>query len=101
MQEPVSGFVASSLARCCSTPECCSCTVLSTTSGVLAVALVSFSVALLLNISTSVSANIHCGKSCLSAIEHGLTQSLSLPRGEDPQARTPFENSLHRTELPP
>jgi hypothetical protein len=81
MQEPVPGFVGSGLARCCSTPECCCCTVRSTTSGVFAVALVSFSGALLLNISTSVSANIHCGKSCLSAIEHKLTQSFHSPAG--------------------
>src|SRR6266566_5769191 len=32
------------------------------------------------------------GQSCLLAIERELTQSLLLPRREDPQVRTPFEN---------
>src|SRR6266487_200666 len=32
------------------------------------------------------------GQGCLLAIERELTQSLLLPRGEDPQVRTTFEN---------
>src|SRR6266511_2401715 len=37
------------------------------------------------------------GQSCLLAIARELTQSLLLPRGEDSQVRTPFENRTAQT----
>src|SRR5256884_8822809 len=95
MQERVAAFVVGSrVGGGCSTTECCCCTVLPTTSAAFAAPSLSFSGALLLNIPTSVCRRhlLRKGQSCLLAIERELTQSLLLPRREDPQVRTPFEN---------
>src|SRR6516164_9676382 len=92
MQERVAAFVVGSrLGGGCSTTDC---TVLPTTSVAFAATSLSFSGALLLNIPTSVCRRhlLRKGQSCLLAIERELTLSLLLPRREDPQVRTPFEN---------
>src|SRR6266446_977215 len=84
MQEPVPAFVVGSrLGGGCSTTECCCCTVLPTTSAAFAAAFLSFSGALLLNMSTSVFRrhSLRNGLGCLLAIERELTQSLLLPAG--------------------
>src|SRR5215472_5585886 len=95
MQERVAAFVIGSrLGGGCSTTDCCCCTVLPTTSAASAATSLSFSGALLLNIPTSVCRRhlLRKGQSCLLAIGRELTLSLLLPRREDPQVRTPFEN---------
>ena len=95
MQERVAAFVVGSrLGGGCSTTDCCCCAVLPTTSAAFAATSLSFSGALLLNIPTSVCRRhlLRKGQSCLLAIERELTLSLLLPRREDPQVRTPFEN---------
>src|SRR5712691_7408983 len=94
MQERVAAFVVGSrLGGGCSTTDCCCCTVLPTTSAAFAATSLSFSGALLLNIPTSVCRRhlLRKGQSCLLAIKREMTQSLLLPRREDPQVRTPFE----------
>src|SRR6516164_756961 len=77
-----------------STTECCGCNALSTASAAWAAVSLSFSGALLLNMSTSVFRRHFTaeGQSCNLATERELRQSLLLPRREDPQVRTPFEN---------
>src|SRR6266700_4455581 len=93
MQEPVPAFGTGGLAATCSTTECCCCTALPTTSAAFAAAFLSFSGALLLNMTTSVFRrhSLRKGQSGLLAIERELTQSLWLPRGVDPQVRTPLD----------
>src|SRR5262249_23485711 len=104
MQERVAAFVIGSRLgggwlrnnRCCFP-------VLPTTAAAFAATSLSFSGALLLNIPTSVCRRhlLRRGQSCLLAIERELTQSLLLPRREDPQVRTPFLRiGLRKTELP-
>ena len=85
-----------------STTECCCCNALST-AACAAVSLLSFSGALLLNMSISVFRrhSLRKGQSCRLAIERELTQSLLLPRREDPQVRTPCENRTAQSRMPP
>src|SRR5215475_14676565 len=104
MQELGPAFVAGCrLGGGSSTTECCCCNALSTASAACAAVSLSFSGALLLNMSISVFRRhlLRRGQSCLLAIERELTQSLLLPRREDPQVRTPFLRiGLRKTELP-
>src|SRR5262249_262693 len=82
----------------CSTTECCCCNALSTASAACAAVSLSFSGALLLNMSTSVFRrhSLRKGQSCRLAIARELTQSLLLPRREDPQVRTPLRIGLRK-----
>src|SRR6266478_1031214 len=96
MQELGPAFgVGCRLGRGSSTTECCCCTALSTASTACAAVSLSFSGALLLNMSTSVLRrhSLRKGQSRLLAIEREPRQSLLLLRREDPQVRTPFGNS--------
>src|SRR5215467_6417268 len=85
-----------------STTECCCCNALSTASAACAAVSLSFSGALLLNMSISVFRrhSLRKGQSCRLAIERELTQSLLLPRREDPQVRT-LENRTAQSRMPP
>src|SRR5262245_60686130 len=104
MQELGPAFVVG--CRLCggsSTTECCCCNALSTASAACAAVSLSFSGALLLNMSISVFRrhSLRKGQSCLLAIARELTQRLLLPRREDPQVRTPFANRTAQSRMPP
>src|SRR5215831_689809 len=104
MQELGPAFVAGCrLGGGSSTTECCCCNALSTASAACAAVSLSFSGALLLNMSISVFRrhSLRKGQSCRLAIERELTQSLLLPRREDPQVRTPFANRTAQSRMPP
>src|SRR5262245_50544550 len=82
MQELGPAFVAGCrLGGGSSTTECCCCNALSTASAACAAVSLSFSGALLLNMSISVFRrhSLRKGQSCRLAIERELTQSLLLP----------------------
>src|SRR6516165_7781420 len=84
-----------------STTGCCCCNALST-AACAAVSLLSFSGALLLNMSVSVfrQDSRRKGQSRLPAIEREPRQSLLLPRRENPQVRT-LENRTAQSRMPP
>src|SRR5499427_864756 len=86
-----------------STTECCCCNALSTASAACVAVSLSFSGALLLNMSISVfhRHSLRKGQSCRLAIERERTQSLLLPRREDPQVRMPCENRTAQSRMPP
>src|SRR5262247_3945461 len=91
MQELGPAFVAGCrLGGGSSTTECCCCNALSTASAACAAVSLSFSGALLLNMSISVFRrhSLRKGQSCRLAIARELTPSLLLPRREDPQVST-------------
>src|SRR5262249_35675749 len=101
MQELGPAFVAGCrLGGGSSTTEGCCCNALSTASAACAAVSLSFSDALLLNMSISVFRrhSLRKGQSCRLAIARELTPSLLLPPREDPQVRTPFANRLRKAE---
>src|SRR5262249_35988037 len=116
MQELGPAFVAGCrLGGGSSTTEGCCCNALSTSSAACAAGSLSFSRALLLNMSFSsagllpftISSSLFRGhplgkgQSCPRAVGRELTQSLFPPRREDPQVRTPCENRTVQSRKPP
>src|SRR5262249_4802840 len=104
MQELGPAFVAGCRLGGGSSPtRGCRCNSLSTAAPACAAVSLSFSGPFLLNISISVFRrhSLRKGQSCRLAIERELTQSLLLPRREDPQVRTPCENRTVQSRKPP
>src|SRR5215467_8928760 len=105
MQERVATFVVGScLGGGCSTTKCCCCTVLPTTSAAFAAASLSFSGALLLNIThlrVPPPGTHRAAKAVFSRFERELTQSLLLPAGRTLRLGRHLRIGLRKTELPP